>query len=227
MAKSYRRYAVYWTPEPGSELARFGEQWFASPAETSGLPAELASRAVKAPARYGLHATLKAPFPLKGGAGAEDLQHALDAFCAKRRAAIGGAFTPAFFQGYSGLVLAGRTADIDWLAAECVTRFDAYRAPGGRSGVPADGELSPQEEAFVEEFGYPYVLSAFQFHVTLAGPLSEEELNRTAAALRPHLVPFLTGPVLIDSLTLLGEPEGGGAFELVSRHPFRWSRTLP
>ncbi len=133
---------------------------------------------------------------------------------------------PAFFQGFFGLVLSRRTADIDWLAAECVTRFDSFRAPGGRSGVPPDGELSAQEEAFVEEFGYPYVLSAFQFHVTLAGPLSDAELNEVAAKLEPHLAPFLTEPCVIDGLTLLGERDSG-LFEIISRHPFRWSRPTP
>jgi hypothetical protein len=227
MAERYQRYAIYWTPRPESDLAAFGARWFAEPAATSGLGAELATRAVKAPARYGLHATLKAPFPLSEDASEEDLRGALDAFCAMRRAPSGGAFMPAFFQGFFGLVLSRRTADIDWLAAECVTRFDSFRAPGGRSGVPPDGELSAQEEAFVEEFGYPYVLSAFQFHVTLAGPLGEAELNEVAAALQPHLAPFLTAPAVIDSLTLLGELHGGGAFEIVSRHPFRWSPAMP
>jgi len=223
MAKRFQRYAIYWTPEPGSDLAAFGERWFSRPAETSGLGAELAARAVKSPARYGLHATLKAPFPLREDASTEDLQQVLDAFCAKRRAPSGGAFTLAFFQGYFGLVLSHRTADIDWLAAECVTQFDAFRSAGGKSGVPADGELSPLEEAFEEEFGYPYVLAAFQFHVTLAGPLSQGELDEAAAALKPHLSPFLRGTPVIDSLTLLGEVEDGGVFEAISRHPFRWN----
>jgi hypothetical protein len=227
MAKRYQRYAIYWTPRPDSDLATFGARWFAEPAAVSGLGAELAARAVKAPARYGLHATLKAPFPLREDGSEEDLRRALDAFRATRRAPSGGAFVPAFFQGFFGLVLSRRTADIDWLGAECVTRFDAFRAPGGRSGVPPDGELSAQEEAFVEEFGYPYVLSAFQFHVTLAGPLGEPELNEVAAALQPHLAPFLTAPAVIDGLTLLGEQDGGGAFEIVSRHPFRWGPAMP
>ena len=78
----------------------------------------------------------------------------------------------------------------------------------------------------MEEFGYPYVLSAFQFHVTLAGPLSDAELNEVAAKLEPHLAPFLTEPCVIDGLTLLGERDSG-LFEIVSRHPFRWSRPMP
>ena len=49
MAKRYQRYAIYWTPQPGSHLAAFGARWFAEPAAVSGLDAELAARAVKAP----------------------------------------------------------------------------------------------------------------------------------------------------------------------------------
>ncbi len=227
MRQRYARYAIYWTPQPGSALAAFGERWFAEPARMSGLAPELASAAVKAPARYGLHATLKAPFPLREDVSTEDLQRALDAFCAKRRPPCGGAFVPAFFQGWFGLVLSRHTAEIDWLAAGCVTHFDGFRAPGGLSGVPADGELSAQEAVFAKEFGYPYVLSAFQFHVTLAGPLGEAALNQVAAALQPHLAPFLREPVGIGGLTLLGEREDGGIFETISRHPFRWSCAMP
>ena len=77
----------------------------------------------------------------------------------------------------------------------------------------------------MEEFGYPYVLSAFQFHVTLAGPLGDAELNAVAAALQPHLAPFLTATAVVDGLTLLGERDSG-LFEIVSRHPFRWSPVM-
>src|SRR5208337_1729818 len=107
----FQRYAIYWTPEPGSDLEAFGRRWFGQAAERFGLAPDLARRAVKNPARYGLHATLKAPFRLREGARACDLQRALDAFCAARRGPSGGAFVPAIFQGYLGLVLSGRTAD--------------------------------------------------------------------------------------------------------------------
>jgi Protein of unknown function (DUF1045) len=219
----FQRYAIYWTPEPGGDLAAFGERWFSEPAQSTGLGAELAARAVKAPARYGLHATLKAPFALKEGTGVTDLQRALDAFCAVRRAASGGPLMPAFFQGYFGLVLSERTAGIDWLAAECVTRFDAFRKPGSSSGVPFDCALSSQQKAFLQEFGYPHVLRAFQFHVSLAGPLAHHELNEVAAALKPHLAPFMANPMKIGGLTLLGERADNGIFQVLSRHRLQTS----
>jgi hypothetical protein len=126
------------------------------------------------------------------------------------------------FQHYLTLMLDWNQADIDWLGAACVTQFDRFRAPpdeeeGARWGL--DG-LSPQEEVFLKEFGYPYVLSAFRFHISLAGPLDSEELNAVAKALEPHLAPFMREPFQIKDLSLLGELRSAAAFEVISRHRF-------
>jgi Protein of unknown function (DUF1045) len=216
------RYAIYWTPEPGSDLEAFGHCWFGAGPDISGLRQDLAARAKAAPARYGLHATLKAPFPLREDIAIGDLQGALDRFCAIRRAPSGGALTLAQFQGYLGLILGARTADIDWLAAECLTHFDRFRAPSAGSGGDwrSDEQLTAEQETFLASFGYPYVLSAFQFHVSLAGPLSSPELNDVAEALRPHLLPFMTEEMKIGSLSLLSELYSGGPFQIISRHRF-------
>jgi hypothetical protein len=219
---TFKRYAIYWTPEAGSDLAAFGEKWFGR-SERFGLPADLVDRAIEAPARYRLHATLKAPFRLRDGHGVEDLQAALDAFCAKRRPPAGGTLKLAQFQRYLGLVLSCQTADIDWLAQECVIEFDRFRAPIGNSDRDrrALGRLKAMERALLEEFGYPFVLSAFRFHISLAGPLSKPELDQAGAALEPPLAPFMRSPFRLGSLSLLGEPADGGVFQLISRHRFR------
>ncbi len=221
MTQRFQRYAIYWTPNPETGFAAFGAHWFGN-SDKFGLPPELAARATKSPARYGLHATLKAPFRLREETDEKALQAELDAFCAVRRARSGSALELAQFQGYLGLVLSREMAAIDWLAAECVTHFDRFRAPLNGSDRDKRDPLkfTPQEEAFFETFGYPYVLSAFRFHVSLAGPLSDGELDEVAAALKPHVAPFMAEPVKIDSLTLLGEAQSG-VFEIVSRHGFR------
>jgi hypothetical protein len=225
MTEHFQRYAIYWTPEPGSDFASFGDRWFGAAGKTFELPPSLAARAVKSPARYRLHATLKAPFRLREGIGAGDLQDALDLFCAARRGPSGGALALATFQNYLGLVLSARTADIGWLAAECVTHFDRFRAPldGTDRDRRAEASFSPEEHAYFESFGYPYVLSAFRFHISLAGPLPAARLKEVSAALAPHLAPFMDVPFRIGSLSLLGEPHGGGVFKPLSRHPFRHS----
>ena len=168
-------------------MAEFGALWFGG-FETFGLAPELARRATKAPAVYGLHATFKAPFPLRDDVAPEALRDALDDFCANRRAPAAGRLILGHHQRYLTLMLNGLQADIDWLATECVTHFDHFRAPLDEEDDARrelDG-LSQQEEAFLKEFGYPYVLSAFRFHISLAGPLESAELDEVAKALEPQ-----------------------------------------
>ena len=220
MRERFQRFAIYWTPAPETAMAEFGAMWFGG-FETFGLPAELAARATKAPAVYGLHATFKAPFRLKDDVAAEALRDALDDFCASRRAFGPGRLILDHHQHYLTLMLSGTEADIDWLAAECVTRFDHIRAPSDEEHARRElDSLSPQEEVFLKEFGYPYVLSAFRFHISLAGPLDSAELDAVAKALEPHLAPFMREPFEIKALSLLGETRSAGAFEVISRHRF-------
>jgi hypothetical protein len=223
MNSAFQRYAIYWTPEPGSEFAKFGADWLSASNAQFGLPADLAARAARSPARYGLHATLKAPFRLRKDASEAELKTALGEFCGMRRAARGGCLKLSRFQGFLGLILASGKSEVDWLAAQCVTGFDRFRAPLDETDRDRrnSNDWSRQEALFFEEFGYPYVLSAFQFHITIAGPLHGVEMEQVEAALAPHLAAFTAYPTNIETLSLLGEPKGGGAFELVSRHPFK------
>ncbi len=200
-------------------MAKFGALWFGG-FETFGLAAELAQRAIKSPRVYGLHATFKAPFRLKDDSTPEALRDALDDFCATRRAPAKGRLILSHYQQYLTFMLAGDQADIDWLATECVTHFDHFRAsPDEEDNARREaGHLSKQEEVFLKEFGYPYVLSAFRFHISLAGSLKSEELDEVARALEPQVAPFMSEPFEIKDLSLLGELRSGGTFEIISRH---------
>ena len=221
MRERFRRYAIYWTPPPETVLAEFGALWFGG-FDTFGLTSELAARATKAPAVYGLHATFKAPFGLRDDVAPEALRVTLDDFCANRRAPAPGKLTLGHHQRYLTLMLNPDRADIEWLAAECVTHFDHFRTPADEDDRLRRSleSLSPQEEVFLQEFGYPYVLSAFRFHISLAGPLESAELDKIASALEPHLAAIMNEPFGIKDLSLLGEPRSGGVFEIIHRHRF-------
>ena len=71
-----RRYAIYYAPEPGSELAAFGAQWLGRDPETGatieqpvllGVRPERLAEITAAPRLYGFHGTLKAPMHLARG----------------------------------------------------------------------------------------------------------------------------------------------------------------
>ncbi|WKW51174.1 DUF1045 domain-containing protein [Rhodomicrobium lacus] len=225
MTDRFRRYAIYWTPEPGSAFDAFGSAWFGG--ENFGLDPALAERAKRAPARYGLHATLKAPFRLREGMTIEDMQRALDAFCKLRRAPQAASLPFMRHQRYVVLALGDETAAVDWLAAECVTHFDRFRAPltsADRAAREID-TMTGRERAYLEDFGYPYVLSAFRFHISLAGPLERGDGEAVRRTLEPHLAALLREPFRIDALTLLGEPDDGAVFRILSRHRFMAANT--
>ncbi len=215
----FQRYAIYWTPASGTPLAEFGAVWFGGFA-TFGLAADLVARATKAPAAYGLHATLKAPFRLKEDASPKALQAALEEFCASRQPPVAAPLKFGRYQRYLTLMLQGDEADIDRLAAGCVTHFDRFRAPTSEEDRRRReiGEMTPRQAAYLEEFGYPYILSDFRFHISLAGPLEETDLDAVENALAAHLAPAMAAPLRIGELTLLGEPCDGGVFQQISRH---------
>ncbi len=224
----FKRFAIYWTPEDTSDFAAFGRAWFsnagplADRSNAFGLPPELAARATKSPARYGLHATLKAPFRLGNAVTQRVLDASLTAFCTGRRRASAGPLRLSSFDGFLGLVPQSPTTEIDWLAAECVTYFDHFRAPlseDDRERRHLD-RLTVLERDFFEGFGYPHILSLFQFHITLAGPLRNPEIDIVEQALNPVIKSFCNEPFSVDHLSLMGEPTSGGPFELLHRFTF-------
>jgi hypothetical protein len=224
---AFERYAIYWAPEPGSALAEFGRRWFGSDPDTGpppderalfGLDAGLAGRAVESPRRYGLHATVKAPFRPAMGIDEAALARALDEFCARRRRVRSAPLRLHRFTRYLALVPEGRRAGIEWLADECVTHFDRFRAPLSEADLARrSGSLSPLERAHFEEFGYPHIFSLFFFHITLAGPLAEEELAKVEAALAPAVAPFTAHDFELEGFAIFGDPGGGESFRALHR----------
>jgi hypothetical protein len=224
-----QRYAIYWAPQTDSPLAAFGRQWLGSDPErgaavaereTYGLDADLIERATVAPRRYGLHATMKAPFRPAPGVSAAMLNEALAAFCAPRRQVRTGPLRLARFVHWLALVPTAPLADLEWLASECVVHFDRYRAPlDANDRARRQGISDPLRQSYFEQFGYPDVLTAFTFHITLAGPIPEPELDRVEAALQPAVTRFTEAPFLLPDLCCFGDPGGGALFRLCGRAP--------
>ena len=91
---SYPRYAIYFVPEPGSDLNRFGAELLGCDAFSGDdLPfPDSITQAVpdwrdltEDPRKYGFHATLKAPFALLPGRSEAELIAACEAFAVTAR----------------------------------------------------------------------------------------------------------------------------------------------
>lgn len=216
----YRRFAIYYTPPPGA-LADFGATWLGwdiAAGERRRPPPEFgrADEVTAAPRRYGFHATLKPPFLLVEDASQAALGDAV--------ARLAGAIAPARVDAlklsrlgpFVALVPDGEDGPLSHLAATLVRDLDAFRAAPSPDELARRREkrLSSEEDTNLVRWGYPYVMDAFRFHMTLTGPLDDRTATDTEAWLAPRLAAILPRPFEILEVTLAGEDEDGFFHEI-------------
>lgn len=203
------RYALYFAPEPGSDLDKFGADWFA--------------RVPEAPRHYGFHATLKAPFRLAAGVDIDELIDELEQFCGERLALALPALKVTLLEDFLALVPAAPDPAIQSIAAECVMRFDRFRAPLSDQDLARrrPDRLGSLELQMLRHWGYPHVLELFRFHLSLTGPLGGTEVGRVGllSAQGGKALGSLEPP-LFGSICVFEEPEPRAAFHLIRRVPF-------
>ena len=121
---------------------------------------------------------------------------------------------------FLALVPEGPGAPLGDIASRVVRGLDGFRAPPDAPEIArrrAAG-LTPEQDALLLRWGYPYVMEAFRFHVTLTGPLEPMALSAVEEALGPVLAPILPRPFRLDSIALLRE-DAAGRFHLRERFP--------
>ena len=160
---AYSRYAICYTPQPGTALAAFGRSWFGRANDgvtlqafsDAGLSGTSFAKLAVAPGRYtGLHAQFRTPFAPRDGIGLDAVKTRLINFAARRKPIDTGPLT--LSRSGRSLVLrpVEATPALDWLAAQCVASFEDFAAPPSdterervcrpaaeRLSAPAAGEL--------------------------------------------------------------------------------------
>jgi len=227
------RYAVFFAPDESSAWWRFGARWLGRDAATG---AEMEQPAIEGidpgsfraltaePRRYGFHATLKAPFALDAEATREGLATAVDRFCGGRLPFQMPPLEVARVDDFLAFVPAAHESRINELAADCVRELDSFRAPT----APAELErrrgkgLSTRQDRYLEEWGYPYVLADFRFHLTLTGGLDGMHPHHGAAVLaaaRDAAAALAGEPLWFDAVCLFEQPDPAVPFRLAARFP--------
>ena len=226
---SVTRYAIYFTPQPGTALAAFGRSWFgrANDGATlqafsdSGFAGTGFAKVPLAPGRYtGLHALFKAPFALRDGMGVDALKSRLVSFATRRKPAETGPLTLAREGRFLVLRPVEPTPMLDWLAAQCVAAFEDFAAPPSETerAAHASPNLSDYQRLLLESFGDPHVLSEYRFYITLTGPLDKTHLERVTQALWPVLEEICASGVTVDGLSLFGDCGGRAPLRLIGRY---------
>jgi putative phosphonate metabolism protein len=225
------RFAVFALPPLDSPLRVLGNAWLGRDPDidepvphpvVEGIHHERLQQITHEPRRYGFHGTLKAPFALAPGQESGALRDAVDAFAAARdsfevRLEVGS------IDGFIALVPAEPSRELDRLAADCVRELDRYRAPltDEERARRRPERLSEKEREHLERWGYPYVMDAFRFHMTLTGRLDEPEHGRVREVLERMFRPVLGEPLWVDQVALLTQTHRVAPFRVVDRFRFR------
>lgn len=218
---SYARFAIYYVP-PEGPLADFGAKWLGWDVvmgrEVPQLDVPGLHDITMTPRKYGFHGTLKPPFRLKEGQTIEALEAAMSD--------LAGALSPAACDGlelrqlgrFLALTPFGPLDGLQNIAGACVRDLDGFRAPAGEAELARRRKagLSNRQEMLLAQWGYPYVLEEFRFHLTLSGGLPEGDVRGWTDMVREYL-PDLPAPFVMDQIALCGERQDG-RFELIHRY---------
>lgn len=218
----YARFAIYDLPFDGP-LASFGAKWLGWDAQRGRKSQQFDLKGLgevtKTASKYGFHGTLKPPFRLAENMTQSALENAVEQLaktmepvqCAGLRLATIGRFL--------ALRPDGDTTALGQLAKACVVALDPFRAapsPAELSRRRATG-LSPRQERLLGQYGYPYVLEEFRFHLTLTGPLPKEDQQYWFDIAQQELG-ILPRPYQIRTIAFCGQ-RADGKFELIRRYP--------
>lgn len=217
------RAAIYFTPPPGAPLTLAAAEWLGRDAFGSATPPAPFPAQTRSPRRYGFHATIKAPFRLAEGRTLAALDQALAAFAASNPAVHLPALALARLEGFFALVPAAPSPPLASLAASVVESFEPFRAPLTKDEIAKrrPETLSPAARHNLERWGYPHVMDAFQFHMTLTDRVPDQDAGGVESELRARFAPFIGQPLAVDGLAVFTEPLPGADFAVHALHPLR------
>jgi len=231
---TFPRYAVYFVPPADTPLYRFGASVIGYDAFSGRLIPFPDSIAAKVgdwkdltidPRKYGFHATLKAPISLAKGCDEKGLVAAISSFASTPRTIP--VITPVVraLGSFIAVVPDAPSPALQTLASDCVSEFDAFRAPLRaedrlRRNVSS---LTDQQIAHLDRWGYPYVFEEFRFHMTLTGSILIKQQATIVAVLREHFAELNLKTVPIDALTLLRQNDKTSNFEVIFQRKLKAS----
>lgn len=223
------RVAIYAAPDPRSAWWAQGSAWLGrcamhrsalSQPVIDGVDASMQKRVTDDPRRYGWHATLKAPFRLAPGVGLEVLRESVAEICRAHRAIALPDLPVARLGSFLALRPAAPPPALGALADNCVQRLQELAAPlddaelSRRRRAP----LTPEEDALMLAWGYPWVLHRFRFHFSLTGSLDgvpDAVVEQLQQAAHDHFAAL--PPWRLDQLSIFIEPTPGADFVLLEQ----------
>ncbi|MEE2930167.1 MAG: DUF1045 domain-containing protein [Pseudomonadota bacterium] len=228
---SSARYAIYYAPPVDDPLWALGSVWLGRDAYTGenltrpdypNFAIGDMDRLTSSPSHYGFHATMKAPFELKAGETEAKLLDRLEAFSKSQSAFdVGLAVKP--LGQFLALQLTSNVEAMRALHEACVKDFDRFRAPLTQSDLERrrKANLSPEQDARLLEWGYPYIFDEFRWHMTLSNRIvSDSKRSKILSLLTEYFSPVIAKSHRIDGITLYRQIDRCAPFNIVARAVF-------
>jgi hypothetical protein len=219
------RVAIYWAPRLDDPLHARGSAWLGRDAETGATQPQLAlpgrdiaelHRDVRS---YGLHATLKPPFRPRTSwqAVREDALR----LAARTRPFALPPLRLAEHHGFLALLETPKAAELQALCDACVTALDSQCAPATAEEIARrnPAHMTDCQRAYLELWGYHYVLDEWWLHVMLSRRLTGEERAVVEPALAAHLGEAPGLPRRVTELCLFTQTSLGAPFLIAERLP--------
>ena len=226
------RFGIYYVPRESSEFAKFGAHWLgwdihradkAALTPFGGLSPGDRLALVENPAKYGFHATLKAPFRLAAGTTEKDLLSRTSHLAESRMAAGSFAFKLTRLGRFFALSPSDTQPNINALAAACVKELDMLRSPlteqERRRRRPE--RLTKRQSELFDRWGYPFVLDEYRFHLTLTGPLDAAAAACIEPALTRKIASLKSSKITVDALTVVRQDSTEMPFRVIESFPLR------
>lgn len=224
------RYAIYAAPSADEPLWVAAATWLGRDAASGaghalpvvdGLESGTMAGYLADPARYGFHATLKAPFRLAEGFEEAQLLGAFEAFARASAPIVLPELVIRRLGRFFAFVPNEPVAALDQWAGRVVEAFEPFRAPLSEQDLARRriSGLTLEEEQNLVRWGYPYVFDAFRFHMSLTGKVAREDAESVEAAARRHFSAFDGKPFRLDRIAVFVEPKPGAPFDILASAP--------
>ena len=225
------RYAIYYTPAEDHPLCALGNEWLGRNAFTGdkvrrrefpGMSDDDIDRLTSSPSHYGFHATMKAPFELREGRTEAQLVKRLESF-ARQQPAFDVRLAVRPLGQFIALRLTENFDAMRTLHEACVRDFDGFRAALSYDDIERrrKADLSPEQDARMLDWGYPYIFEDFRWHMTLSSRIvSDATRDRLLNLLQGLFQPALISPLRIDGIAVYRQVDRRAPFNIIERASF-------
>jgi putative phosphonate metabolism protein len=221
------RVALYYAPLPNDPLFAEAATWLGrdpgsnAPRPQPDLP-DIAAITAE-PRLYGFHATLKPPMRLANGQQWFEVLQATTELASRTAPFALPALAVSDVFGFLALLDTTPCPALQALADACVAHLDLLRAP------PSDAELArrrradltPQQDAMLVRWGYPYVFETWFFHMTLTRRLTAQEKALYQPAAEQYFARAIALPRQVRDICLFVQPAPGEPFVIAERLKLR------